>query len=167
MFEFSIFYGAIVIIVFVINLIRYIRCARYQHIYNENFNNNTPLKNFRIKPFLLPLLDKGKVVLLNTNIDVIANKSYIEDFNKAFENAKGHFYYLMCLSLIWPWLVIKTFKMFAPIRKITNKVAWVILAPLEMFLAYLLGIFLDTTGIGDKILKFLLDFLSRIFPNIN
>lgn len=161
------FYIPVFLIVFIVNFIRYIRCVYYQAMYNKNLNARTPFKNYSIKHFAYTLLRKGDVEILNSDIDIITNQQYQSDFNNAFENAKGYFKYLMWQSLIWPWLIIKTFKIFAPIRKISNKFSWVILAPLEMFVAYLLGLFLDTTGIGNKILDFLLDFLSRIFPNIS
>lgn len=161
--RFAKFYLIVFAVVFIINLIRYILCSYYQKVYNLNFKNKTETKNFRIKPFIYPLFKQGDIEILSSKIDIIANRTYIEDFNKAFESAKGVFLHNIFLSFIWPWLAIQTLSMFKPIEKINNKIFKLFIGIFEIFIAYLVGLFLDTTGIGNKILKSLLAVLYRIF----
>ena len=160
-------YFFIAFITFAINCFRYIKCAFYHNIYNNNFVNNTPEKNYSIKLSVFYLLKKAEICNIKPlTLDLISNKSYIEEFNYAFESAKGYFRYYMIHSLLWGKFAIEKLSFFAPARLIKNKLASIIFALAEALAVYLLGLYLDTTGIGNKILTFLLDALNQLSEHL-
>lgn len=162
MVRFIKFYFGVAIAVFIVNVIRFLRCSMYQNIYNSNFYRNTPTKNFDIKPSVVPLLHKGHVDINTPDISIIADIYYRNDFNNAFDSAKGYFKHYALFSLFWFFLAIESLSMFNAVNKISNKITKSILGILQFFASYLVLLYLDTSGIGSKTLTALLGALSRL-----
>ena len=127
---------------------------------------NTPAKNFNINPSVIPLLRKGQVSLQSTNIDVIANEHYKDEFNNAFEMAKGYFKHYALSAPLWFFLAIDSLTIFASVNKIGNKVIKFVFALFQFFVSYLVALYLDTSGIGNKILTFLLASLTALSEHL-
>ncbi len=163
MIRIIIFYVICSAIWFVVNFNRYIRCAYYQTVYNINLDNNNGNKNYSIKEPVYHLLMKAHILPLSSDIDVIAETCYRSQFNNAFDNAKGYFKHRKNRFLIWIFLLLNSAFARLSISKTGNKIISVILAVLSMFVAYFLGLYLDTTGIGNKILECLLSNLTLLF----
>ncbi len=141
-----------------------VRLAHYHNVYIKNIGNREPTKNTIIASSFAQYLRNAPVCVDTLDI---CNPHKTKDCQEAYMWTLSNYFRKVRDAFVWPLRAIEKLKMFAPIRKISNKLSWIILAPLEIFASYLLGLFLDTTGIGNKILMFLLDFLNRIFPNIN
>lgn len=157
-------YFGVVILLCIYYLFRIIRLVHYRNIYVKNINNRESTKNTIIASSFAHYLNEAPIHISTLDICSLYKTSDCQD---AYIWTLSNYFRKIRAAFAWPWHAIERLKLFAPIRKISNKLAWIILAPLEMFVAYLLGLYLDTTGIGNKILMFLLDFLSHIFPNIH
>lgn len=155
-------YIAIAIFIFVVNLIRYMKVSYYQMLFNANFANNTPIENYKIQHSIISLLRKAKLNFAKYEIDTISNPLYCDEINNALNWAKGYFHHQYTHCLFWPLHIIEKLTIFLPARKIKNKFISFIFAIIEFFLVYLLGLYLDTTGIGNKILTYLLDFSNHV-----
>ena len=161
------YYVFATIVVFAVNLSRYIRCLYYQTTYNLNFKNNTPLKNYNIKQPVFYLFKKAKVCTVTAvDISLIANELYENEINHAFEHSKGYFRYWVFHSPMWLMSVIENLKIFAPARKVKNKIISVLIALIESIFLYFLGLYFDTTGIGSKILAFLLSLPTALSEHL-
>ena len=70
-------------------------------------------------------------------------------------------------SAVWPLKFFITLSVYRPINsKKRNKLLTFIFGLLESVGIYLLGLFLDTTGIGNKILAFLLYFPEQLIQGL-
>lgn len=156
-------YIVIAICICFVNLTRFVKCLYYKTKYLLNFKNNTPEKNYRIQEPIKRLLKKGNVYMLSSaKIDCIADVYYKDDFINAFESARGTFIFYIIRSPVWLFVALDTLTIFAPARKTGNIFITIVVAVVEIFAAYLVGLYLDTTGIGNKILAHLLAFLNYI-----
>ena len=161
MVRFLKFYFGVALVVLVVNIIRYVRCSMYQNTYNSNFIRNTPSKNFYIQPSIIPLLRRGNVALQNPNINVIADDCYRRDFNNAFESAKGYFRHCAIYAPLWFILAIESLTIFTLANKLRNNFVRIMFGLFQFFANYLVLLYLDTSGIGYKILNVLLAFLTE------
>lgn len=152
-----------VALVFIVNLIRFLRCCYYQEVYNSNFKNKTSFKNHYISQTIFRLLRKGNIATVNAPINLITDKLYISEFNESFESAKGFFLFQMRSSIFWPYSAIKKLVMFAPIRKIQNPILSILTALIQLFITYLITLHLDSSGIGQNILNWIYDTLNHLF----
>ena len=152
---------------FIVNFVRLIKCFVYRSVYNNNFKNGTPNNNYIIRHSVISLLNKANTSLQNPSTDIIASKIFIDDFNSAFFNAAGYFLHNMLHSVVWPLIIIKKFIIFIPAAKISNQLFSLAIALIEGFAVYLLGLFLDTTGIGSRILTYLLDVATALFEHFS
>ena len=98
----------------------------------------------------------------SARIDCIADVSHKHDFINAFESAKGTFIFYIVRSPVWLFIALDKLTIFAPARKTGNFFISLVVAALEIFVAYLVGLYLDTTGIGNKILAHLFFLLNHI-----
>lgn len=160
-------YFLIAAIFFIVNFARLIACCIYQSVYNNNFKNDTPDRNYMIRYFVIALFKKANIILQNSTIDTIADRLYKNEFNSAFENAKGYFLYNMIHSVVWFLIIVKKFVIFSPTTKAANKLFSLCVAFIEAIAVYLLGLFLDTTGIGNRILTYLLDLANALFGHFS
>lgn len=157
-------YFGIIVLLWLYYAYRIVRLAHYHNIYVKNIENKELNKNVIIASSFAHYLRDAQVYVDTLDI---CNPQKTKDCQEAYMWTLSNYFRKVRDAFAWPMRAIEKLKMFAPIRKISNKLSWIILAPLEIFASYLLGLFLDTTGIGNKILTFLIDFLNRIFPNIN
>lgn len=155
-------YFFIATLIFVVNFIRFIICCRLKVIYNTNISKNIPDKNYHIKQFVYSIFLKGNTQICDDRLSLIAEKTYQADFNAAFEHSKSVFFRNFILAIVWPYLATEKLTMFSLGKRIENKIVRFIFALFQVFATYLLGLFLDTTGIGNKILNTLLDFLKNL-----
>lgn len=156
------FYFLISALVFIVNFIRFIVCCRLKVIYNTNISNDMPNKNSRIEQFVYSIFLKGGTQICSDGLNLIAKKIYQAEFNDAFEHSKSVFFRNFILAIVWPYLATDKLTMFTFAKRIKNKIVRFIIALFQVFATYLLGLFLDTTGIGNKILNILLDFLKNL-----
>ena len=157
------FYIIISVFILILNAIHY-----FQTKYNLNFQNNTPNKNYSIKFSTYRLFAKTELNFQTAqSIDIIANSHYRSEFNNAFEHSKGYFSDRLLHSFVWPITFIKKLKIFSIVQKIPNKLISFVIGLFEAFAIYLLGLFLDTTGIGNTILTFLISKVSYLVPQID
>ena len=161
------FYISVAIIFFIINLYRYLRCTYYQIIYNTNHENNNALKNFNIKESVYKLFKKSHILISGrADIGIITDSFQMNDFNNSFYCARAYFRHKMLHAPFWVLSAIEKINIFSLVRKTNNKVASLILSVIEGFLLYLLGLYLDTTGIGNKILSYLSELMQNLMSCI-
>ena len=160
-------YLLIAALFFIVNFFRLKKCILYQSLYNDNFKNNTPNNNYTIKHTIISLLNKAHISLKCNVVSLVADRAFTKEFNNAFENAKGYFIHRMLHSPMWIALVAEGLTLFIPAFKIKHKIFACIFALIEAFVVYLFGLFLDTTGIGDKILVHLLDIATALFERLS
>lgn len=142
-----------------INLFRFLRCSRLKKIYNKNIHNRTPAKNYSIKHSSVRLFKRsGSHALISTPNNIVTSWN-VEKFNAAYDNSIAKFKHNVKTSLLWPYDLVEQLVLFSHAKRIKHKLISFLVALLEAFLVYLLSLYLDTTGIGIKILNILLDFL--------
>lgn len=91
------------------------------------------------------------------------NYTGVQDIIECIHQAQGIYYNRCKRSFLWLFYLICKIRIFRPILMHTSNKFFAILACLiEWFVLYLLGLYLDTTGIGSKILQYLLSSLSQL-----
>lgn len=168
MIKFVLFYIFIALVLFVKNFIHLMHCAYIQTKFVENHNNNSSVKNYEFQNSIISLLHRAKVYV-QTNITAktvsdIYKACVIEDY---IVQAKAEYIYRCKHTIFWGYSLIKKLKIFKPIFNHTNNIFISIICCLaEGFAAYLLGLYLDTTGIGNKILTYLTALASTLIEHI-
>ena len=165
----KIFFTYIVVILLItsVNIIRILRCRHIIRKLIRNRYNSTPKKNCNYILSIKELLQKASIPAPSQlTTKGMAEKEIIQNIIDDLLQAAGVYRHRAIHSPLWPIYIIERACVFRPIQKIPNKVLSVILALLEGFALYLLGLFLDTTGIGDKILTFLLEPLTALFARL-
>lgn len=163
MLKILISYMSIALVFSLVNLTRYLRCSYLKIAYNMNFDNKESTKNINFSVSAFSLFKKAKLNMIGLNAtDIMTNSIYKDEIINAFDYSKGYFRYKSLHSVFWIFHILENSFLFAPTQKISNRFISVIIAVLESFAVYLLGLYLDTTGIGNKILTFLLDALTAI-----
>lgn len=168
MLKFVLFYIFIALVLSIKNFIHLMHCAYVQTKFIENHNNNSSVKNYEIQNSIISLLHRAKVYI-QTNITAetvsnICKACVIEDY---IVQAKAEYIYRSKHAIFWGYSLIKKLKIFKPIFHHTNNVfISIVCCAAESFAAYLLGLYLDTTGIGNKILAYLTALASTLIEHI-
>lgn len=151
MFKIILFYIAISAIVYIRNKYFYIKCTYLINSLRENKNNCN---------YIIPvnsILRKANLFTFErANPQRFVNSNYIEDICDCLLIAKGIFHTYCKRSPLWLYYLISNMSIFSLVRKTaSSRLCTIFYALVEWFFLYLLGLFLDTSGIGSKILKWL------------
>lgn len=156
------FYLFVSVCVLIINLCRYIRCCMLLKKFRKNVTSSMMLENMKIKFSSIRLFRKSRSMHYIIGYkEPFADTWCIRNIERAFENSKCYFLSNACRCLFWFYDMVETASMYAVARKIKNKIFSFIFALLQTVAVYLIGLYLDTTGIGNSILKALLSLLKR------
>lgn len=162
------FYIGISLILLLKNLIHLIHCNYIRTKFAINHKNKTPLKNYELKNSIIYLIKTAKVD--NDYVikaDILVNSYYSPKIDNYLLQAQSEYIYLCKHTLLWGCELLKKCRLFSPVFKHTKNIfATIIICFLEMFAAYLLGLYFDTTGIGNKILSALTSLVTSLINSI-
>ena len=162
-------YAGIALFLLLKNFIHLLHCDYLHRKFITNHQNGTPEKNYELKNSIADIVNTASVDnFYEINATILANPVYISKIEDYILQAQAEYIYRFKHSIFWGYTnVLKKFKIFSPVFKHTNNIfITLIICFLEMFFAYLLGLYLDTTGIGNKILSALTFWASSLINNI-
>lgn len=106
------------------------------------------------------LLSKANIYRLDISDDLKTNPNSVIE---SLEIARGIYIGRSHRALLWGYFVLMRIHIFKPIfSQINNKMLAFIICLVEFFFTYLIGLYLDTTGIGNKILTSLPVALNKL-----
>lgn len=163
-----IFYITVSLIILIKNLIYFCRC-NYAYIelqdslqkseYKNNVNHSVSIKS---------LISNANIPCpLSFSAEIFTESYWIKQLLKYVSHASGVYRHRLLHAFFWPSSFIKKINIFKIITDKTNNVFLSILfCIIEAFFVYLLGLYLDTSGIGSKILTFVTGWVSSLIGHI-
>lgn len=161
-------YILIAVFIYTKNKINYLRCNYVINNLIANAKNKKYNNNFNYINSVESLLSGASIYSpVFLDYSKLANGYYLNSIIEHLEQARGIYRHRYIHSLFWGYPFLKKIKIFKPIfNKSTNIIVSIVICLVEGFLVYLLGLYLDTTGIGNKILICLTDFASSLIEHI-
>ena len=149
------------------NLINWWRCTYISARMQMNIDVS-PYKNLNYTISIISLLKRLDCYYTKKEISkMIVNPHGMLTIIKHLYEVRGIYYHQIVHSFTWPYRVMRKITVFKPLSDVKNNpIISTILCIGEGFVIYLLGLYLDTTGIGNKILAFLLDFLTEAVEHL-
>ena len=149
-------YLIVTAVIAIINLINIWRCI-YISVRMEMNVAKKPRVNYKYVVPVYNLLDKFYYGYSRSKITSLIDNSYgLRELTNKLAQVRGVFHYKAVHSFAWPLSLVRKFRIFKFITDSSyNIVIKVVLCLLEGFAVYLLSLYLDTSGIGDKILSYL------------
>lgn len=150
-------YILISILLYLKNKYRHLRC---NYIINTMYDNKNNTDNYKYILAIEILLDKADIYHLNVPKDL---QDYPDTIIDALQIARGIYIGRCYRALLWGYFFLMEIHIFKPIfSRTNNKLIALIFCLVEFFVTYLLGLYLDTTDIGSKILAFLPAALNKL-----
>ena len=150
-------YISISLILFIKNLCDMLRCSYIKNKLETNEQSNNSSKNLNYTVSVRSLLKRTGLYHLSGSY-LSGQQSY--KICRRLTEARGIYRHRMIHCMFWPLALTSKMHVFRPIHKgklnIFIKLTFCLIESLAI---YLLGLYLDTTGIGNKILDALLGFL--------
>ncbi len=142
-------YVLIALLLYIRNKYLYLKCSYLcscLQLNKDNYNYIIPVNSIMHKAHLYnPIFSDPQN---------FANEIFIKDICECLLQARGIFYTFYMRSPLWLFYLIQRLVIFTPITKIvSNKFIASLCSIVESFALYLLGLYLDTTGIGNKTLS--------------
>lgn len=156
-------YVVITAINFIINGYRMLHTNYLWNTYLVNIKNKTEDKNYELLIPLMHIFKKANVCIderyIRQGLLSYNDESKLEE---ALKISWGYYKYLTKHSCSWFFRIpIPTFKFIK--SKTKNKLIQFISFILSSFIIYLIGLYLDDSGLGLKILNLLSHFLKALF----
>ena len=154
------FYILVTIFIAIKNCINFARCIYIELKLKDNYSNGKNVNNYYLADSLNSLLCKA-------NVSVVPAKELRDSFSapKVFDHilrARAKYRHRMIHSYCWVINLFSHMRIFSfNITRIENKLLRFIFCIAEWLVLYLVGLFLDTSGIGNKILSHLIAFLHN------
>ena len=153
-------YITIAFIILIINLIKKYQCKYFSSKLFSNHMKQKSQKNHDYKESIIDLLDSAGISISGVFVSPtsITNGFVINTLCDKLREASGKFHNRAFRCYQWGYKVIKRTLQYSPFQRAeVNYAVRFFIFLLETLLVYLLGLWLDTTGIGNKILNALTD----------
>lgn len=141
---------------FLYSFVQYRKAVRYEKIYLTNWNNEEYEKNAAIQEPVAKLFKAAGARLPQPErMRAFTTSWRLCEYGKAFVYTQTHFKNQMKNSLFWLVFLFER-KENKPLKPVLRIILAVVSFLLQNFVVYLLGLLLDTTGIGNTIVSALL-----------
>lgn len=150
-------YFLISVFIYLKNKYRQLKC---NYVINGIFKSKNISDRYKYILSASFLLSKANIYRLDISNDL---KNTPNSVIESLEIARGIYIGRSHRAFLWGYFVLLKIHIFKPIfSHINNKTSAIIICLAEFFFTYLIGLYFDTTGIGNKILTFLPVALNRL-----
>lgn len=166
--KFILSYIFISLILLIKNLIHLFHSAYIRSKFIINHKEGTPSKNYELKNSIISLINRANIDYhYEITAKLLSDFSYASKVDDYLIQTWAEYMYRCKHTFFWGYNLLKKCKIFSPIFKNTHNIfVTTILCLFEIIVAYLLGLYFDTTGIGNKILAFLTELGTSLIDKI-
>ena len=163
-----IFYITVSLIILIKNFIYFCRCNYANIALQNNLQKREYDNNLKYSVSVKSLISNANIYCpLSFSVSTFTESYWIEQLLKYVSHASGVYRHRLLHAFFWPSSFIKKINIFRIITDKTNNVFLSILfCIIEAFFVYLLGLYLDTSGIGNKLLTFVTGWVSSLIGHI-
>lgn len=156
-------YAVVTIIVFLKNTYRKYHINYLRNTYRKNLHSNQPTKNYELLIPFEKAFKHADIYCYQYELEeCIINGYNRNNFENLLEKAFFHYSYLAKHCLSW-FLRIPLPRINKIKNRVSNKVLQFLIFVFTALCDYLLCLFLDKYGLGDKVLSLLDSFLKKLF----
>ncbi len=157
-----IIYFSISVFNFLKNAYRMVHTNFLRNTYIKNIKEHHSEKNYELLIPIVKVLSKANVYVYNIESELNNNFGISQSFDNSFMKAFYHYKYLSKHSLTWITRIpFPKFK-FIHNKKLNIFLRFLVFA-ISTIAVYLLGLYLDNSGLGLKALNYLTDFVNNLF----
>ena len=158
-----IIYAIVTVLVFLKNTYRKYHVNYLRNIYRENLRNNQKDKNYELLIPFTNVFEHAHMSDYRYDLDdYIIKGKYPHNFEDLLNRAFYHYSYLAKHCFSW-FFRIPLPRINSITKHISNKVLQPFVFAFTVILDYLICLYLDKYGLGEKILNFLVSFLKKLF----
>lgn len=163
-----IFYITVSLIILIKNLVCFCRCNYAYNALRNSLQKSEYKNNVKHSVSVKSLILNANIPCpLSFSVDTFTESYWVEQLLQYVLHASGVYRHRLLHAFFWPSSFIKKINIFRIITDKTNNVFLSILfCVIEAFFVYLLGLYLDTSGIGNKILTFVTGWVSSLIGHI-